>query len=92
MEKPKIIKTPDGSLTGAGCYLLCKYWAAEDEFEGRTKDARYWRDQAHIFKKSFELGLASWVAHPQINARLERENWKLIPWEERLQYLPRGQF
>jgi len=92
VEKPKIVETPDGSITAAGCYQLCKYWAAEDEFDGKHEDAKYWVELGETFLKTLQYSLCGWARHLRITDRLRKEKWKLIPWEERMNHVPRGQF
>jgi len=85
MRLPQITRTPDGWLTGYACMQICQFYAEEAEWN--DEDPTYWREQYQQFKRTDELGIKSWVAHPQIEAKLteDAEIWKnsWTPWEQR---------
>lgn len=84
-KRPKYTRTPDGGLLGISCYEICRFWAEEDEFEGRNADAQIWRDEADNYKRGIEYGM-SWSHNPFIEKRLKAEEnkWKgsYVPWDQ----------
>ncbi len=83
---PKFSRTPDGSLTSRGCLAICNYWAEEDEWEGRTTDADYWRTEATHYQWEVDNHLHAWVSSPKIENRLAAEGVRWanseLPWPE----------
>lgn len=85
MQPPKVVRWPDGSLTGHACMVICRYYAEEAEWN--NEDSTYWRQQENDYRKGVELGLKSWVSHPAIERKLKEdaELWKKswVSWEQR---------
>lgn len=83
-KRPRFARTPDGCLTSRGCLAICNYWAEEDEWEGRTADAEYWRTEAEHYQYEVDNRLFAWISSPKIENRLASESNKwataIVPW------------
>jgi hypothetical protein len=76
-KRPKYTRTPDGGLLSMSCYEICRFWAEEDEFEGRNHDAETWRDAAELQTwHRIRIVLVSQPLHRKTIEKRGRQNGK----------------
>ena len=89
-KRPAILRMRDGSLSDQACFDLCSFWAEEDDWEGRTHEANYWKERAEEFKWSLKMNLKAWTSSPAIEDRLAEEaaKWQehTFEWDDRMDY------
>lgn len=90
MKIPKVVKYPAG-ISFRGVVLLCRYWQAEEEWNGRTREAQAWKEMADKFERSVMQNINGWVSSPVIYAKMNEKGQPnfLHPYEKRfeLEYL-----
>jgi len=86
MKVPKVVKYPSG-FSFRGVVLLCRYWQAEEEWNGRRREAQAWKEMADKYQESLDKNINGWLSSPVIYAKMKEKGQPnfLHPYEKRFE-------